>query len=130
MPNRSSICAITATILQKPQNYGARVLSEMIERHTRQMIADRKIESLLQPGRVHGDPELNVVEFGCATGSSSLDPLSKIRKAAGPSFGIKAVMNDLPLNDWKTLHQTLALNVPDVKVEVSSQSMYAGTLFA
>ena len=100
-----------------PQQQGAQIISEMIERLTGPMILARKMD---------GNSKLNVVEFGCATGN--LGPLSKIKQAAGPSFGIKAVMNDLPLNDWKTLKENFASAMPDVEIEVACQSMYAGAL--
>ena len=109
-----------------PQQFGAQMVSEMIERLATPMILDRDTKS---PFGYGVDSQLNVVEFGCATGNSSLDPLLKIEKIAGPSLKIKAVMNDLPLNDWNTLRKTLGANVPDIEVEVSSQSMYAGPYF-
>ena len=70
-------------------------------RHTRQMIWDRNSRFEFENVTADRMPaDLNVVEFGCATGISSIDPLLKIAKAASPLFRIKAVMNDLPLNDW------------------------------
>jgi len=72
---------------------------------------------------------ISVVEFGCATGSSSIDPLNKIMSA--PKINgrrICAIMNDLPLNDWDTLQTTLKEKVPTVDVQVSSRSMYNGTI--
>ena len=98
-----------------PQQQGAQIISEMIERLAGSMIQVRKMDV---------NSKLNVVEFGCATGNPG--PLSKIKKTAGPSLGIKAVMNDLPLNDWKTLKENFASTMPDVEIEVACQSMYAG----
>ena len=67
--------------------------------------------------------KLNVVEFGCASGGSSIDPLNAIKEASD-NRKIKAIMNDLPLNNWEALKETLAKNVPEVEVEICAQSMY------
>lgn len=100
-----------------PQQQAAQIVAEMIERLAGPTIQARKMD---------GSYKLNVVEFGCATGNPG--PVSKIKQAAGPSFEIKAVMNDLPLNDWKTLKENFASSMPDVEIEVACQSMYAGTV--
>ena len=93
---------------------------------------EKNITKLFSPDSAAVSPNhddvLNVVEFGCATGSSSIDPLSKIQSAAGSRRKVKTVMNDLPLNDWDTLQQTLGENMPDVDVEISRQSMYKDTV--
>ena len=51
---------------------------------------------------------LSVCEYGCATGGSSLEPLNAIKEGCKVSKRpLKAVMNDLPGNDWNVLAQTL-----------------------
>ena len=58
-----------------PQQQGAQIISEMIERLAGPTILARKMD---------GISKLNVVEYGCATGNPR--PLSKIKQAAGPSL--------------------------------------------
>jgi len=95
------------------QNYAAFLLSKMIEKNAERLFSADSTSKVVK-----------VVEYGCATGSSSLDPLRAIQAAAGSNRRVLAVMNDLPLNDWATLKQTLNENVPDVDVQIASQSMY------
>jgi len=98
------------------QNFAAFLLSKMIEKNAEGLFST---DSTQCPSKV-----VKVVDYGCATGSSSLDPLRAIQAAAGSNRRVLAVMNDLPLNDWATLKQTLKENVPDVDVQIASQSMY------
>ena len=53
---------------------------------------------------------LTISEYGCATGGSSLAPLHAICKQIdndGKKIEINVIMNDLPLNDWDVLSETL-----------------------
>lgn len=103
------------------QNKAAFRLSEMIEQVLGGMDFSIPSEST----------QIIVVEFGCATGSSSIDPLNQILRASKVNGRrICAVMNDLPLNDWDTLQTTLKEKVPKVDVQVSCQSMYKDVVAA
>ena len=95
------------------QNFAAFLLSKMIEKNAERLFSADSTSKVVK-----------VVDYGCATGSSSLDPLRAIQAAAGSNRRVLAVMNDLALNDWGTLKQTLKENVPDVDVQIASQSMY------
>jgi len=98
------------------QNYASFLMSKMIAKNMERLFP---ADSIQYPTQV-----VKVVEYGCATGSSSLDSLRAIQAAVGSSRRVLAVMNDLALNDWATLKQTLKENVPDVDVQIASQSMY------
>ena len=56
---------------------------------------------------------LQVVEYGCATGGSSLVPLGAIQDSISDR-PLRATMNDLPMNDWATLRSTVEPALPDV----------------
>ena len=63
--------------------------------------------------------ELSVVEFGCVSEGSSIDPLNTIKEASG-NREMKTIMNDLSLNNWEVLKENLAKNVSEVEVEICS----------
>ena len=99
------------------QNYGSHLLSQMIAKCAPEISSICKKECMTK--------SLNAVEFGCATGTSSLLPIDAIRKAVGPTTDVNIVMNDLPLNDWGELSKTISTNCPpQVSFDISSQSMY------
>ena len=50
---------------------------------------------------------LTIAEYGCATGGSSLAPLNTISSQLDKQREMNVIMNDLPLNDWDVLSETL-----------------------
>jgi len=68
---------------------------------------------------------LRVMEFGPATGGSSIKPIEAITASAGEmARPVEVTMNDLPRNDWATLRKTVETAFPDVQFNFSRASMY------
>jgi len=70
-----------------------------------------------------GSP-LRVVEFGCATGGSSLAPLKVVEHAAAGVAEVIVTMNDLPLNSWDVLKATVEPEFKKFAFNYSPCSMY------
>eukprot|EP00957_Ditylum_brightwellii_P009190 695316-Ditylum_brightwellii.AAC.1 len=102
------------------QRSGAVLLSKMLEEALNKglnKLSNKEIET----------GTITTIEFGCATGSSSLDILNKILVYATINgCRTKAIMNDLPLNNWNELKTTLQDKLPMIDVKLSRQSMYNG----
>jgi len=64
-------------------------------------------ENILLTDFFDAEAPLTIAEYGCATGSSSLAPLDVFWKKLGKKKYVNVIMNDLPLNDWGILYETL-----------------------
>ena len=94
------------------QSLGAARLSTFLRREAARIDASLAAEEPLQ-----------VVEYGCATGGSSLVPLGAIQDSIS-NRPLRATMNDLPMNDWATLRSTVELALPNVDFAYAPTSMY------
>lgn len=69
---------------------------------------------------------LHVVEFGCATGGSSIAPLKVIENVVADKVKMVMTFNDLPLNNWDVLKATVEPNFDAVTFKYCKNSMYEG----
>ena len=77
-----------------------------------------KLNESLPKGEV-----FNVYDYGCATGGSSIAPITAICDRIGDRK-LRANMVDLPMNDWDVLRITVEPQFPDVDFVYKPQSMY------
>jgi len=98
------------------QSLGAAMLSTFLRREAARIDASLAAEEALQ-----------VVEYGCATGGSSLVPLGAIQDSIS-NRPLRATMNDLPMNDWATLRSTVEPALPNVDFAYAQTSMYCPVL--
>ena len=95
------------------QALAAKELSELIGRY-----ATKRAEEL------PSNETIQICEYGCATGGSSIAPIRAIKDAMGRRKLI-LVMNDLPINDWKNLKKTVEVDFPDINFKYIARSMYS-----
>ena len=67
---------------------------------------------------------LVILEHGCSTGGSSIEPLQAIRDAVSKDRSLRVIMNDLPMNDWGVLKETVESKFPDMDFSYKPTSMY------
>ena len=94
------------------QSLGAATLVTFLRREAARIDASLAAEEALQ-----------VVEYGCATGGSSLVPLGAIQDSISDR-PLRATMNDLPMNDWATLSSTVEPALPEIDFAYAKTSMY------
>lgn len=122
------------------QSSAADELCQWLAKYTKDVAKDQEV--------------LNVAEYGCATGGSSISPLKTIFKHATDSYDYTVTLvsemaadacacsaasfltfltshnpnskNDLPFNDWNVLSSTVEPMFPLVKFQYSKESMYKG----
>lgn len=96
------------------QFYGASLLSKFI----------KKEASKLNANLPDGIP-LQVLEHGCATGGSSITPLQGILDCLVTSGRrCEVIMNDLPMNSWQVLKETVEPQFPGVPFRYAKKTMY------
>ena len=87
------------------QSLGAATLATFLRREAARIDASLAAEEALQ-----------VVEYGCATGGSSLVPLGAIQDSISDR-PLRATMNDLPRNNWATLSSTVEPALPEIDLQ-------------
>ncbi|WP_186539816.1 hypothetical protein [Synechococcus sp. BIOS-E4-1] len=95
------------------QALAASILSELIKKFAAKILVH------LAPNEI-----LNVCEYGCATGGSSIAPIRAIEELAGQRK-VVIIMNDLPMNDWKTLETTIEAKFPRIDFKYLAKTMYS-----
>ena len=66
---------------------------------------------------------LEICEYGCSTGGSSILPLLSIKNVADDR-SLRVSLNDLPMNDWAILKKTVEPMFPDIEFSYKPKSMY------
>ena len=95
------------------QALAAKELSKLIKKYATKLAEELPANETIQ-----------ICEYGCATGGSSIAPIRAIKDAMGRRKLI-LVMNDLPMNDWKNLKKTVEAEFPDINFKYIAKSMYA-----
>jgi len=67
---------------------------------------------------------VRVGEYGCATGGSSIAPLNAIQKASPPGTSMVVHLNDLPLNSWDVLKDTVETEFEGTTFNYVPKCMY------
>eukprot|EP00532_Pseudo-nitzschia_australis_P015739 CAMPEP_0168262440 /NCGR_PEP_ID=MMETSP0141_2-20121125/9716_1 /TAXON_ID=44445 /ORGANISM="Pseudo-nitzschia australis, Strain 10249 10 AB" /LENGTH=435 /DNA_ID=CAMNT_0008200861 /DNA_START=107 /DNA_END=1411 /DNA_ORIENTATION=- len=94
------------------QLLGATILTPFIRR------AAMQVSASLPKGKT-----FKVCEYGCATGGSSILPLTTIQDTIGDR-PLDVNMVDLPMNDWDVLKSTVETKLPTINFSYVSKSMY------
>ena len=94
------------------QNLGSTFLSTIIKKHAKLLNKD------IGRGQV-----VNIVEYGCSTGGSSLAPIRVLKDELSPRK-IRVTMNDLPANDWATLKNVIEPAFPGISFTYVAKTMY------
>ncbi len=95
------------------QAFAASKLSKLIKKFAAKLLAN-----------IGPEETVNVCEYGCATGGSSIAPIRAIEESAG-TRKIRVIMNDLPMNDWETLQTTIEEEFPNIDFTYVAKSMYS-----
>lgn len=96
----------------KIQAYTASLLDPFLRR------AAAELDSILPPGT-----PLEICEYGCATGGSSIAPIRAIHETVG-NRSLHVTLNDLPSNDWSVLQETVEPEFPSIQFKYEMRSMY------
>ena len=94
------------------QALAAKELSKLIEKYAAKLAEELPSNETIQ-----------ICEYGCATGGSSIAPIRAIKNAMGRRKLI-LLMNDLPMNDWKNLKKTVETEFSDINFKYIAKSMY------
>ena len=116
MDNSSSLRMIDYNENSQAQNLGSTLLTTIIKKHAkllRKSISQREV--------------VNICEYGCATGGSSIAPIRAIQDELSPRK-IRIFMNDLPANDWAALKNVVESTFPDINFFYIAKSMYGAVV--
>ena len=113
MANASSLKMIDYNNNSEVQALAARKLSEILKKYTAELSEN-----------LPSDETVQICEYGCATGGSSIAPIKAIQEKTGKR-NLKILMNDLPMNDWETLKNTVEKEFPDIDFRYTAKTMYS-----
>ena len=111
--NSNSLRMVDYNDNSEVQALASSMLSELIKRYASKLLEHFPC-----------DVTVNVCEYGCATGGSSIVPIKAIEDALG-TRKIKMIMNDLPMNDWDILQATIEPIFPNIDFEYVAKTMYS-----
>jgi len=94
------------------QNLASKILATIIKKHAQ-----------LLSKSIGQDDIINIYEYGCATGGSSIAPIRALQDQLSPRK-IRITMNDLPANEWLVLKKVVESTFPDIDFAYISKSMY------
>ena len=113
MTNSNTLRMVDYNNNSEVQALAASKLSELIQTYATKLMVN-----------IPHDGTVTVCEYGCATGGSSIAPIKAIEDAAG-TRKIKAIMNDLAMNDWDTLQTTIETKFPNIDFKYVAKTMYS-----
>lgn len=113
MTNANTLSMVDYNQNSEVQAFAASKLSELIKKFAAKILVN-----------LPQNETLNICEYGCATGGSSIAPIRAIEELASKRK-IIITMNDLPMNDWKTLKTTIEAKFPNIDFKYLAKSMYS-----
>ena len=109
------------TILRMSSNYNQNseiqaYTASLLDSFLRRAVAE--LDTILPQG-----VPLEICEYGCATGGSSILPIRAIQDTV-VNRPLHVTLNDLPSNDWIVLKKTVEPEFPSIKFKYEVRSMY------